>query len=161
MFLFMLLPATPLPTAAHVLEAVLILVAAQMVIGRKSLWLPEFLTSRIKLEKPVRSKFMKKIIKAVRWTEKKAGPYGVAFFHTPLIDRILGLVIIIFTVGAFVAPPFSGLDTLPSIGVVLISLSILLENVFLLTAGLVTGAAGVVLSFFLAQVVLQLASKYF
>ena len=53
--------------------------------------------------------------------------------------RILGVVIIAFTLGAFVAPPFSGLDTLPALGVVTIALSIILEDVVVLAIGVFIG----------------------
>ncbi len=45
---------------------------------------------------------------------------------------------------AFVAPPFTGLDTLPSLGVVLISLGVLLDDALLALIGLVVGAVGAV-----------------
>jgi hypothetical protein len=47
--------------------------------------------------------------------------------------------------GAFFAPPFTGLDTLPSLGVVLLSLGVLLED-FVVVLGLVVGATGIVLT---------------
>jgi len=47
--------------------------------------------------------------------------------------------------GAFFAVPFSGLDTLPALGVVLLSLGVLLEDVVLALVALVVGVAGVVL----------------
>ena len=161
MFVFMLFPAIPLPTAAHVFEAIVILIAGQMVIGRRSLWLPKFLTKRVKLARAVKSKFMKKVIGRVKWLEIKAGPYGQGLFRTPAIDRVFGVIIILLCLTAFFAPPLSGLDTLPSLGVVLISLSILLENVFLLAAGLVVGASGVLLGFFFIEAILNLFIRLF
>jgi len=54
-------------------------------------------------------------------------------------------VIIVLTAAAFVAPPFSGLDTLPALGVVTIALSIILEDVIVLVIGVAIGAGGFVL----------------
>lgn len=104
---------------------------------------------------------MKSIIKKTRWLESKAGPYGSRFFLTPAIDRIFGVLIILFTATAFVAPPFSGLDTLPAIGVVLISLAVLLDNVFVLLAGVLIGTAGMILSFFFATVAVEIVRRVF
>jgi hypothetical protein len=65
--------------------------------------------------------------------------------------RILGLVIIVFTIGAVLAPPFSGLDTLPALGVVLVSLGVLLEDIVVVLAGVVVGIAGVTLEIVLGK----------
>jgi hypothetical protein len=46
---------------------------------------------------------------------------------------------------AFLAPPFSGLDTLPALGVVVLALGVLLEDFVLAAAGLLIGAVGAVL----------------
>jgi hypothetical protein len=47
--------------------------------------------------------------------------------------------------GAFFAPPFSGLDTLPALGVVIISLGFLLEDALIAVAGVAIGIVGVIL----------------
>jgi hypothetical protein len=52
------------------------------------------------------------------------------------------LIIVVFTAAAFAAPPFSGLDTLPSLGVVLLCLSVILEDVRILLLGVLAGVAG-------------------
>ena len=46
---------------------------------------------------------------------------------------------------AFVAPPFTGLDTLPALGVVADQPRVLLDDALLALAGLVVGALGAVL----------------
>ena len=58
---------------------------------------------------------------------------------------MIGLVIITFTLGALLAPPFSGLDTLPALGVVTICLAIILEDMIVLGVGVVIGTGGIVL----------------
>lgn len=49
------------------------------------------------------------------------------------------------TIFAFVAPPFSGLDTLPALGVVIISIAIILDDALMLLGGFLVGVAGSVL----------------
>ena len=51
----------------------------------------------------------------------------------------------VFTTGALLAPPFSGLDTLPALGVVTICLAIILEDAIVLGIGMVIGSGGLVL----------------
>ena len=58
---------------------------------------------------------------------------------------------LVLVVTAFAAPPFTGLDTIPSIGVVLISLGVLLEDPILGGIGFVVGAVGVLIVFLLGR----------
>ncbi len=48
-------------------------------------------------------------------------------------------------VAAALAPPFSGLDTLPALGAVAIALAIILEDIVVLAIGIVIGTGGVIL----------------
>ena len=64
--------------------------------------------------------------------------------RAPPDRRRLRLLTLGFTLVAFLAPPFSGLDTLPSIGVVALALGILLTDVVVAAAGVVIGTLGVV-----------------
>ena len=57
--------------------------------------------------------------------------------------RLLGLLLMAFAIAAFLAPPFSGLDTLPAMGAVVVSLAIILEDVIVLAIGTVIGAGGI------------------
>jgi hypothetical protein len=61
-------------------------------------------------------------------------------------NAVLGLLVLAGSAGAFLAPPFTGLDTLPSLGVVLLSLGVLLQDFVVVVLALVVGAAGVVLT---------------
>ena len=54
---------------------------------------------------------------------------------------------VLLTVTAFIAPPFSGLDTLPALGAMLIALSLILRDVLVFAVGCVMGAAGAALTF--------------
>jgi hypothetical protein len=149
MMLFMLLPALPIPTAGHVFEVVVMLVALEQVAGLKTLWLPESLSKRVNLGSVARSKVMKKVLKALKWLEDKSSPRAKWIYYLPLTNRVLGLIIFGFSLAAFLSPPFSLLDTLPALGVVLISLGILLEDAVLLFLGFCIGVLGVGLSIFL------------
>jgi hypothetical protein len=59
--------------------------------------------------------------------------------------RLLGLVLVAFAVAAALAPPFSGLDTLPALGAVGVCLAIITADALILVAGLVIGTGGILL----------------
>jgi hypothetical protein len=144
--LLMFVPAIPAPTGGvtHVFEILTIIIAAQMVIGRRSLWIPKRWRNR-GLGALATGKALPFVIKRIRWFEKFSHPRWAALFDNSWFLRLLGLLIIGFTIGAFIAPPFSGLDTLPALGVVIIALSIILEDVVVLVIGVFIGTGGIVL----------------
>jgi hypothetical protein len=144
--MLMFVPALPLPTGGitHVFEVITVFVALQMVIGRRTIWLPKRWKQR-ELGKTITGKAVPFIIRRVRWFEKFTRPRMAWLFRQRWFIRVLGLVIITFTAGAAVAPPFSGLDTLPALGVVTISLAIILEDVVVLGIGALIGAGGIAL----------------
>ena len=65
------------------------------------------------------------------------------------------------SLGAFLAPPFTGLDTLPSLGVVVLSLGVILEDALVAVAGVLVGAAGVLLEIILGSAVVHGVSGLF
>ena len=144
--LLMFVPALPLPTGGitHVFEVITVLVAVQMVLGRRTIWLPKRFEQR-ELGAAITGKAVPFIIRRVRWFEKFSRPRFARLFDQRWFMRILGLVIIGFTAGAALAPPFSGLDTLPALGVVMISLAIILEDAVVLGAGALIGIGGIAL----------------
>jgi hypothetical protein len=144
--MLMLLPALPLPTGGvtHVFEAITVLLAAQMVLGRRSVWLPD----RVKRRQLGSLATDRAIPVVARWIgriERISKPRGTWLFDRGLMIRLLGLVLMTFAIAAALAPPFSGLDTLPALGAVVVSLSIVLRDVVVLGIGLMLGAIGIAL----------------
>ncbi len=144
--LLMFVPAIPAPTGGvtHVFEILTVIIAAQMVLGRRSLWIPNRWRDR-GLGALATGKALPFVVRRIRSFEKISRPRGARLYGQQWFLRLLGLVIIGLTAAAFVAPPFSGLDTLPALGVVTIALSIILEDVVVLAIGLGIGAGGVLL----------------
>jgi hypothetical protein len=70
-------------------------------------------------------------------------------------NTTFGALVVIGTLVAFVAPPFSGLDTLPALGVVLLSLGVLLEDALIAAAGIAVGAGGIALVVLLSRAVVR------
>lgn len=141
--LLMILPATPLPTGGltHLFEVIVVVLCLEIIAGRQTIWLPEKWRKK-HLGDAFTGKVIPKMMKYIRWFEKYSSPRGRLFFRLPLVPRLLALVIMLFTLTALFAIPFSGLDTLPSLGVVLISLAIILDDIYLLVAGTVVGSIG-------------------
>ncbi|HVI60704.1 MAG TPA: exopolysaccharide biosynthesis protein [Candidatus Saccharimonadales bacterium] len=160
--LLMILPATPLPTGGitHVFEVIVLLLCLELIAGFQAPWLPKR-WKHMHLGKTFTGKVVPVILKWIRRCEKASSPRGRWIFHLPLAQRLLGLLIFCLTLAALLSPPFSGLDTLPSLGVVLISLAIILEDVVLLLAGTMVGAAGVGLTIALGTAIVQTGRHFF
>jgi len=145
-------PALPLPTggATHVFEIIAILLAVQLVAGRDRIWLPRRWRS-LKLAGDRQQRFISGLMRLTRTLERISKPRLRFLFDHRLTNVVFGVLVIAGSLGAFLAPPFSGLDTLPALGVVLLSLAVLLEDFAIVLAALVVGIAGVVLEFVLGN----------
>jgi hypothetical protein len=155
-------PALPLPTAGatHVFEVIAVLLALQLVAGREEIWLPKRWRG-MELAGPRQQKFLKGLMKLIRWLERFSKPRLTFLFEHRLTDVVFGLLVIGLSVAAFVAPPFSGLDTLPSLGAVLLSLGVLLEDALVVVLALVVGVAGIAVEIILGSVAVKGVSSLF
>jgi hypothetical protein len=160
--LLMALPALPLPTggATHVLEVITILLALELIVGRREIWLPRR-WRRMQVAGASRERFMTALLKRIRWFERFSRPRGRWLFRHRVSGIAFGVLVLVLTVTAFFAPPFSGLDTLPSLGVVVLSLGVLLEDSVLAGVGLAIGALGVVAVIGLGSLVVKLTKQIF
>ncbi|HXD55676.1 MAG TPA: exopolysaccharide biosynthesis protein [Solirubrobacteraceae bacterium] len=153
--LFVLLlgvPALPLPTggATHVFEIIAILLALQLVFGAHCIWLPAR-WRRIELAGPGRERFLAGLLKMIRRLERVSKPRLRFLFNHRLSNVVFGVLVIGGSLAAFLAPPFTGLDTLPSLGVVLLSLGVLMEDVLVVIAAVIVGLSGVTLEIVLGS----------
>jgi hypothetical protein len=146
-------PALPLPTggATHVFEIIAILVALQLVAGRDKIWLPERLRKVELGTGGGRTRFIRGLMKAIRLIERLSGPQLRFLFDHRASNAVFGLLVIAGSLAAFLAPPFTGLDTLPSLGTVLLSLGVLLEDFALVVLALIVGGAGVLVEIVLGK----------
>jgi len=145
-------PALPLPTggATHVFEIVAMLLALELVAGRREIWLPSR-WRKLELAGDRQQRFVTALLKTIRRLERLSRPRLRFLFDRRLSGSVFGLLVLAGSVGAFLAPPFTGLDTLPALGVVLLSLGVLLEDFLVVVAALLVGAAGVVLEIVLGS----------
>jgi hypothetical protein len=149
-------PALPLPTggATHVFEIIAALLALQLIAGRDQIWLPQR-WRKLELAGPKQQRFIAGLMKLIRWLERFSRPRLAFLFEHRLSNAAFGLLVLGGTAGAFFAPPFTGLDTLPALGVVLLSLGVLLEDIIVGILGLVVGVAGVALEIILGSAVVH------
>lgn len=140
----MALPALPIPTGGvtHITELITILGSLQLLAGRRTIWLPKKWLKH-NAGRSLQGKGGRRFIKVIKWFENFSRPRWSSLLATPFARSILGLLVTLFTVAAFVSPPFSGLDTLPSLGVVILSLGMIFEDVLVVVLGIVVGAIGI------------------
>jgi hypothetical protein len=158
--LFIFLMATsalPIPTAGitDIFAVITLLFALQMMLGKNSLWLPKRWRS-MKLSKTFTKKLLPGLIKMIRWLEKYSSPRALWVFKGKVSDFLIGLSVAILAAATVAAPPFSGLDTLPALGIIFISVGIILKDGAMTIAGLIIGALGVSIQLLLGKAVVEL-----
>lgn len=155
--MLMAVPALPIPTGGitHIFEIIAMLLAGEMVLGIKTIWLPRRWRN-LRPGKLMEKRAIPKLISLISWFEKRFRPNIEDMLKNTLVTRFYGLLLFGFVFIAFVAPPFSGLDTLPSLGAVLICLSIILDNLFLTLIGVVAGSVGLALIIELGKIAISL-----
>jgi hypothetical protein len=154
--LLMGVPALPLPTggATHVFEIITVLLALQLIAGRDAIWLPQR-WRKLQLAGERQKKFLAGLMRMIRRLERISKPRLTFLFDHRLSNIVFGVLVIGGAAGAFVAPPFTGLDTVPSLGVVLLSLGVLLEDFVIVVVAVVVGFAGVLLEFVLGKAAIK------
>jgi hypothetical protein len=154
--------ALPLPTggATHVFEIVAMLLAVELIAGRDMIWLPER-WRRLPLAGPTQQRFITRLMKTIRWLERFSRPRATYLFDHRLSNIVFGVLVLAGSLAAFLAPPFSGLDTLPSLGVVLLSIGVLLEDLAIVVLAVAVGVAGAALEIILGRAAVRGISKLF
>jgi len=155
-------PALPLPTggATHVFEIIAALLALELIAGRRQVWLPQRWLDR-ELAGARQQRFIASLTKLIRRLERISRPRLRFLLHGRLSNAAFGLLVLAGSAGAFFAPPFTGLDTLPALGVVILSLGFLLDDALVAAAGIVVGAGGVVLELVLGRAAIHGLSSIF
>ena len=155
--LLMFVPAVPAPTGGitHVFELITVIIGAEMVIGARTMWLPSRWRER-ELSDTLTTKAIPFIARTIRWFERLSRPRLASAYGQTWFVRIIGVIVIALAVSAAFAPPFSGLDTLPALGAVLVALSIILSDVLLLGIGILIGTGGVILMFTIGAALVRL-----
>jgi hypothetical protein len=160
--LLMAVPALPLPTGGvtHVFEVITMLLALELIVGRRAVWLPKRWHT-LQLTGARRERFVATLLRRIRTLERFSHPRGRWLFGHRLSGSVFVIVVLALALTAFLAPPFSGLDTLPSLGVVVLALGYLLTDVALASAGAVIGVLGLASVVFLGSFAVKLVKSIF
>lgn len=151
--LLMITAALPLPTGGitHIFEIITMLLALEMVAGMHKIWTPKSWKRR-NIGKLLEKKALPKLIGFIRWFEHRSHNRLGGVLKNSWFLRFVGLAVFALALASALAIPFSGLDTLPAMGVVLIALSLILDDALILLFGLAIGAAGIVVEIKLGSV---------
>jgi hypothetical protein len=147
LFLFLLGPsALPLPTGGvtQVLEVIAMLLALQLIANRDCVWLPRRWRA-VEIGGDKQARYLTGLMSVVRRLERLSRPRLKIVFEHRISNIVFGVLVIAGSLGAFLAVPFTGLDTLPALGVVLVSLGVLLKDFAVAVAGTVVLLAGIAL----------------
>lgn len=140
------LPALPLPTGGvtHVLEVVAMLLALQLIVGRNTVWIPQR-WRKVEFEDGAKAKFIDGLINTTTKLERYSKPRLTWLFGHWWSDIAFGVTVLAGTIAAFLAPPFTGLDTIPALGVVILSVGVIMEDIAFVIGGAILIAAGAIL----------------
>jgi hypothetical protein len=153
-------PALPLPTggATHVFEVITVLLALELIAARTEVWLPRRWRAR---HVDTDGRFIRALLRTIRRVERLSmNRFSFLFGHW-LSNVVFGVVVAIGATAAFLAPPFTGLDTLPALGVVLVSLGVLLEDFVFVVLGVAVMAGGMVLEIVVGSAALKGLGRLF
>lgn len=159
--LLMFPSSLPLPTGGitNIFEIIVMLLCLELIIGRDRVWLPRRWGNK-KIGKTVEGKAIPFIIKRIRWFERYSRPRFGAFLRHKLFMRFTGVILLVFAIGTFISPPFLGLDTLPSLGAVIVSLAIMLDDFAIHIIGCLVGVVGIGLIIGLSEFVISYIQNF-
>jgi hypothetical protein len=138
----------------HVFELIAALIALELIAGRHAVWLPGRWRA-LELAGPRQQRFIAGLMRLIRRLERYSRPRLRFLFRRRFAGILFGLLTLAGTAGAFLAPPFSGLDTVPALGVVVLSLAVLLEDGLVALVGMLLVAAGIALELVLGAAALH------
>jgi hypothetical protein len=134
----------PMPPPIPLLCGLLLLfVAAQIVVGWPSPWLPRRLLDRT-ISHDDLVKAANRALPWLLWLERGARPRLVAFSHEVAL-RVIGCVLVVFALALVFAAPVIGQIPL-GLAVCLVGLGLVERDGYVVIAGLVVGALGTSLS---------------
>lgn len=130
------IPALPLPTGGitHLLEIVAMLLSLQLIFGRSSVWVPRRWRD-VSFGEGRGARFIDGLIATTTKLERFSDPRLTWMFGHWWSNLLYGLAMLAGSLAAFLAPPFSGLDTVPSLGVIILSIGVIMEDMIYVAVG--------------------------
>lgn len=156
LFTFAIPNVLPLPPGASgVLGLPLVLVAPQLMIGNKTLWLPSWIDKR-QLDRKGLSKGLSKLLPVLEKVERLSKP-RCGFMFGPVQDRLLGLVC--FLLALILALPIPFGNMLPGAAIACLALSLIQRDGVLAMIGYALTAASGTLLGLSAKVIIALTHR--
>lgn len=150
LILFGLVNLLPLPLGSNMLLALpLILVTAQMALGRPTLWLPDRIAAR-RLERRGFQKLVLRAGPALRPLERILRPRMPVMF-SPTAERSMGLFLLVVSVAVFLPLPFAAY--LPAFTVILAGIGIVERDGLVLALSVALGIVAIAVSLFIGAMV--------
>ena len=144
--MLMSLPALPIPTGgiSHVMEVISILLSVQMFFGIDRLLFPKSWQHR-RLPASFEKKGFGLLIKQLKRVEAHSRMRGEWVTKRAFVKKLTAGLSLIGIVAAMFAPPFSGLDTFPAFGVVILMLGYIMSDAIFWLIGSVIILIGIIL----------------
>ena len=138
-------PALPIPTGGitHVFEIIVMILSVEIIFGINKIWLPKRLLNKNLPKNLDKSRFLKTFIRFVKFFEKYSRLRSRKIVSNKIFFKFSALLILILTIFAFLAPPFSGMDTLPSLAILLIVFGLIFGDLLISFVGILTGSIGI------------------
>lgn len=133
------IPAPIPPPLPSILSIPLLFLSAQMLIGRKSPWLPKWLRSK-SLKRSTLAMIVEKIVPRLYKIERILRP-RFSFASSTKGERIVGGIWLLFALSIAIPLPMTNL--VPGIGILIMSLGLLSKDGLVITAGIGIGILGV------------------
>jgi len=134
-----LTPGPSVPGFSTLFAIPMCLVAAQMGLGRRQLWLPDWIMRRT-MKRGFFVKMINALVAMVARLDRVLKPRWPAF-TAPLVERLLGLVSLVYAVLLLLPLPFYSL--LPATGAVMLSLGVLTRDGVAVASSLVMAALSI------------------
>ncbi len=161
--MLMFFPSLPIPTGGvthFVLLPISMLLSLELIIGRDKIWLPDKAQNR-PLGDLATKKVLPFLLKRIRWFERFARPRLQGMFDKKMFNRVWGVLVLLYALAAFFAPAFSGLDTLPAFGVVVMSLGYILRDGRIFLMGVASGIIGISLAVAFGAAIAEVMKRVF
>jgi hypothetical protein len=143
LIIFFSLPCfVPIPGLAEICGVPILILGAQMALGRKSPRLPGLIAQRSLKRDTIRT-IVTVVQPRLRKIESVLKPRWPMLF-TPTMDRLLGVFVILCAIAVIF--PFPGTNVPVAIAMIMISMAVMEEDGVTLSAGLLIGTAGLAYS---------------
>jgi len=121
MFVFAAPVALPMPPGiSAILGAPLLFITAQLMVGRRTLWLPKVLAER-SMTRADFAALMEKLQPYLAWLERRLRP-RLTFLYNPWFDRLTGLLCLVLAIIVFLPIPFGNM--LPALAIAAFGLGV-------------------------------------